>query len=447
MDDLDKVLPEGVLRAQGPPNVPATFGPDYAPPAHTTKPLQEIHHHPLDAHLTFFEAPHVYVFRGVPLTLSVTGLAHEFERPFDAEAAIKSMKSSRREAWPRLKYVVGATRAAVSDLVPSKGVLVVCDGATVSALGAHSMEDVATGDGIYAVAQMARRDSGTSTADEELYTFDRVMTDEEIATSWNDAGRLASQQGTEGHHLCELFLNGLPCRWWDPEALILFEFLRRHVIPRGIVVHSTEKEIVCVDADLGGSIDAIFFDAEAGVYHIVDFKRSDKLAEDLVSSYRMKPPFSHLSDCRGAKYALQVSIYQFILERDYAMSIGDRVLVSIHPDAPCTTSVPYLRDEVEFLMRRRFTLVRARRAAAAADPRFRCSLTDAPVVDAVRLEDGRIVMEKAALVHDLPFVAEPSVREEFEAAVQSRVEDVDPIHPSACVAWRRRMPSDGLVPF
>jgi len=46
----------------------------------------------------------------------------------------------------------------------------------------------------------------------------------------------------------------------------------------------------------------------------------------------MRAPFAHLDDCKGAAYALQTSLYQYILERDYGMTIGERVLLSLHPD-------------------------------------------------------------------------------------------------------------------
>ena len=58
--------------------------------------------------------------------------------------------------------------------------------------------------------------------------------------------------------------------------------------------------------------------------HIVDHKRSDKLQRDLRGFGKMTGDFAHLDDCKGAGYALQTSIYQYILERDYGMTIGIR---------------------------------------------------------------------------------------------------------------------------
>ena len=71
------------------------------------------------------------------------------------------------------------------------------------------------------------------------------------------------------------------------------------------------------------------------------------------------------------------------------------MLLSLHPDAPFATSVPYLKAEVEYIMLNRIARVRARREVAAEHPAFVCSLSGAPLVDAVYLDDGTTPMEKA----------------------------------------------------
>ena len=66
-------------------------------------------------------------------------------------------------------------------------------------------------------------------------------------------------------------------------------------------------------------------------------------------------------------------------------------------------------------MQNRFNLVKARRAARDAHPeKFTCALTGAPLFEAVKLEDGRMVMEKAALIKEKPYTVDESMREAFE---------------------------------
>jgi len=228
---------------------------------------------------------------------------------------------------------------------------------------------------------------------------------------------------------------------------VLYDFVRTRLSPAGIVGYNTEKEIVCADADVAGSLDLIVFDPNTGLHHIIDHKRSDKLCASLRGYGKMLAPFKHLDDCKGAAYALQTSIYQYILEREYGMKIGERVLLSLHADKPFVTSVPYLKAEVAYIMESRFALVKARRAVANDDPAFCCALTGAPVVDAVRLGDGRVAMEKAALVRELEYEVDEATRASFEEAVCNRVSHDVKLCREECVPWRESMPEGGIVPF
>jgi len=516
-----------IALAHATPRAPQSFGIDYVLPAHYTKPLQQLHSHPLDADLVFFEKPHIYTFKGVPTTTSVTALAHAFEKQFVASDAIESMKKGRTQVWPRVEYVHHALQlvcashprqvsassslpcaprnltpenenvqcsTAVADIqsspgvsmhdtcaaphsecgtvntrenasvdsatststttswTPSLGALLVDEGKTIGVVHPHSMADGST---IDAMLHMLRASTiKGSTADpfdayagndttSEVFVYDREMSAREIEEAWKHKGMIASHRGTEAHFQAELFFNGLPFRYWEPEMTILLNFVVHHVIPAGLVARHTEKEIVCVDADVAGSIDLILYDPKRDIYHIVDHKRSDKLKRDLRGYSKMKWPFTHLDDCKGAAYALQTSIYQYILEREYGMRIGERVLLSLHPDNPFVTSVPYLKSEAEYIMTSRFELVRARNLVKKMG--YECSITHAPLVDAARLvATDQLVMEKVAVVRELQHVPDMTTRTQFEQLVHEHVRPVT--FGGGSVPWRKLMPESGIEP-
>ena len=469
-----------------PPPAPSSYAQEYTLPTHDHKPLAQIHKHPLDVDLCFFEKPHIYTYKDVPTTISVTAVAHMYERPFVATEAIELMRKSRGQVWPRLEYVVGAERMRIPRVAnvrvdgnananangtthefddddygrgdfdyddkentllpwtPSLGALLVDAGKTLGVVHPHSM---AEGTDTVAVMRMLRASviKGTTAdpLDSDVYVFEREMSGQEIEAAWKYKGMVASHKGTEAHFQAELFFNGLPFRADEPEMDILLDFVGKFLVPKGLVAYNTEKEIVCVDADVAGSIDLVVYDARSDAYHIVDHKRSDKLKRDMRGYSKMKAPFDHLDDCKGAAYALQTSIYQFILEREYGMRIGDRVLLSLHPDAPFVTSVPYLKSEVEFLMQSRIELVRARQQVSREFD-IVCALTGAPAVDAVRLADGRIAMEKAATVRGhVSFTPDVATRRKFDDLVRERTR---PVLLGPCTSWRRLMPEQGIEP-
>ena len=271
---------------------PKDYDEGYVLPAHWDKPLQELHRHPLDDRLRFYEEPHVYTFDGVPTSASVTAIAHEHERPFVASDAIALMKASRTQAWPRREYVCGLR--PLEEWTPEDGALMTIHGKTVAVVQPHSM---AMGSDLRQVRAVLRSCHWKEEEDEaEEFAFTRACTDLEISEGWARNGRIASHRGTEAHWLAECFFNGLPHRWWEPEMAIVRDFAKRHL--QKIVAWNTEKEIVCADADLAGSIDLILWDEARGVHHILDFKRSDKLASQMRGFSKMLGNMSHLTTAR-----------------------------------------------------------------------------------------------------------------------------------------------------
>lgn len=445
--DLHAVLPPGIeahFDAPAPPE-PVDYDEGFVLPTHTVKPLQTVHNHPLDARLAFYEVEHIYTFDGIPTETSVTSLAHEFEQEFDAQRAIDGMKRARSQAWPRLEYVHDAQ--PLSSWSPTRGVLAVSGGKTVAVVATNSMSSSVDTATVCNLLRQSARLITDDVDDMEYHSFEREMTDQEIRDAWSKNGQRASHMGTDRHYMAECFFNGLAHRNWEPDMHVLYTFCRRHMIPKGMVAYNTEKEIVCRDANVAGSIDLIVWDPTRNVHHIIDFKRSSKLRSQMRGYGKMKAPFTHLDDCKGAGYAIQTSIYQFILERDYGMTIGDRILLSLHAGEPFETSVPYMREEVRYIMDRRFARVRAQREVLASKPdAFTCAATGSPLVDAVQCDDGSLVMEKVARIRGQSFVPCLEVRDAFNAEV-SRCTDNVTLDKSACVSWRRQMPEGGIPVF
>lgn len=454
-----KILPKGlyVQNTGDYPSVPVDYEDGFVLPQHYTKPLQALlGDDKYSKNLRFFEEEHIYTYLAVPMSTSVTPLAHQFEDEFNADAAISSMQFSRSQAWPRKSYVTDLKKLSVcdTDILPANvGALLEVGGLTVASFSAHSMMPNMTVEQIKELlcTSTVKSCEVLPEPDElQFFTFARGMNAQEIKDMWKKKGLLARNKGTDAHFQAELFCNGLPCRWWEPEMEVLINFVKEHVIPNGLVVFNTEKEIVCADADVAGSIDLILYDPVKELYHILDHKRSDKLKQDLRGYRKMKRPMTHLDSCKGAGYALQTSIYQYILERDYDMKFGDRVLLSLHPDAPFVTSVPYLHEEAKYIIDTQIACVQARRAVAEQNPKFRCALTDAPLVNAVRISDGRLVMEKVAQLRNAQYVPETTVREAFDRLVQEELKQLKPpvgMDRGRLTSWRALVPESGSTPF
>ena len=178
-------------------------------PHHYEKPLQILHSHPLDTNLKFYEIPHVYTWRDVPTSASVTALAHEFENPSFPMKLIRLMKSSRSQAWPRLEYVVDPAPLSAWD--PSRGALMVCGGKTVAVVHPYSTDNTtqATVRKLLAASVIKGQDAAVDDEDVELFSYTRELSESEIRDKWSRKGMLTSHMGTEAHYQAELMFNGL----------------------------------------------------------------------------------------------------------------------------------------------------------------------------------------------------------------------------------------------
>ena len=72
---------------------------------------------------------------------------------------------------------------------------------------------------------------------------------------------------------------------------------------------------------------------EEGFLHLFDWKRSKGLAGKFNNSFRrMREPLSHIDDCQGQHYRLQLNIYKWILETYYDQRVKSMAIVCTHPD-------------------------------------------------------------------------------------------------------------------
>ena len=249
----------------------------------------------------FLEEPHLYVVKypngkEIPTSISVTGLAHCFEEPFDKDQCIARMKASTQKHWPRLEYVLNPKRVESADeFTADKGCMLCANGCAIASLKPNTTLN-ASGETLYTLLKECSLTIGHK--EDALYVFDREKTVAEIKHDWERNGMYKRNRGTYVHHLCERALEGLPYVSDEPEMEHFFNFLKTYMIPANATIHSTEREILHKKADLAGSVDALFLLPD-GTFCIVDWKVSDKLSNNMFGfgSKKLKAPFNHLDDC------------------------------------------------------------------------------------------------------------------------------------------------------
>ena len=98
-----------------------------------------------------------------------------------------------------------------------------------------------------------------------------------------------------------------------------------------------QPDLLCVDS--------------AGRIVIFDWKRTRRLLMDDDRAH-MRYPFNELPDTNYWHYALQLNLYAFILESEYAKEVSGMFLAVVHPELaePRLVAVPRLDEEVQALV-------------------------------------------------------------------------------------------------
>jgi hypothetical protein len=184
------------------------------------------------------------------------------------------------------------------------------------------------------------------------------MTEEEVIAMWEQKGKESRELGTAMHQKIESYYQGK--QPYEDDAFRLFKVFADKV---KLEPYRTEWAVYDTDYNIAGTID--FVDCQDGIFTIYDWKRSDKIIANgmpvKVSKYQEKGlyPLEHLENCAYYHYALQLSLYKFILEKNYDIKVSDLRLGIFHPsyDKPYVLKMPYLESEVKTLMELRSEVI------------------------------------------------------------------------------------------
>lgn len=191
------------------------------------------------------------------------------------------------------------------------------------------------------------------------------ISEEELEESWNKKRIIGTTRGTMLHKFLENLLLNKEYPIEYPKfvhTLNSLDFITFHktferlkgfaenFVQDHLHLVPVKLELVLGDSELklAGQCDALFYDTEKECFAIYDFKTDLKI--DVHNKYQnFKKPLSHLSQSEINKYSLQLSIYQFLIERNTDIRIGYNKIVWFNPKQENYElfDVPYLEQEMK----------------------------------------------------------------------------------------------------
>ena len=307
------------------PSSPAAFDSENSPDVDVLRLLRA---HPRDFKIRFEASHHRYYIDGVQTKGSVTGVIHSFCTPFDADKVITNMVNGQN--WPRAGYL----RREVSFTSMAR-LRVLCP-ELLDQYASSPRDDIR-------ISSMLRAISSMHNIEDEIAQL--TLSREDVKAMWATAGAEAAQYGTYMHYIFEALINGHSVPDTSPEVRMLRSFLA--TLEDGATAWRTEWTIYGEDEQLAGSIDfcARLVD---GSLVVVDWKRTSGLPNKYHSFQCMRPPISHLADCTGVHYRLQLNVYRHLLEKYYGQTVSRMMVVCCHPEHYPTAfvdEVPRLEKE------------------------------------------------------------------------------------------------------
>ena len=106
------------------------------------------------------------------------------------------------------------------------------------------------------------------------------------------------------------------------------------------------------DSKICGMLDLIAFNTENNTFEIYDYKTNKDIKQTNSYNKYMLPPLEHLFECEFNTYALQLSIYKYIIEKYTSIEISKLTIIWFNQknDNYQLITLPYLKEEVELII-------------------------------------------------------------------------------------------------
>jgi len=175
------------------------------------------------------------------------------------------------------------------------------------------------------------------------------MSSKDIKKLWNDNRDSAANLGTILHYDIECYYNDTPHNNNTLEFTYFKNFT--HDFP-SLKPFRTEWNIWDYDLKIAGSVDMVFQNDD-GTIMIYDWKRCKEINKhSSFNKFAITPCIEHLPDTNYWHYTLQLNIYKFIIEKNYAKIVSHLRIVVLHPNNKnyIIHNLPILQNEIHDLI-------------------------------------------------------------------------------------------------
>ena len=164
---------------------------------------------------------------------------------------------------------------------------------------------------------------------------------EGLIEEWRQTGI----HGTFVHEEIEDYINdGSPPT--DSKSIAGIDWLEGYKMKSDIEI-IPERIIYSTDLKIAGTVDVLAYDRVKDYYEIIDWKTS-KAIKTVPYYGKMGTTIqtNNIQDCSFNQYALQLSLYRYLLEEYYGLTINNQIIAHLKEDGVRGYVAPYMRDTI-----------------------------------------------------------------------------------------------------
>ena len=167
------------------------------------------------------------------------------------------------------------------------------------------------------------------------------MTAEDLIDSW----KKAADYGTLVHEELENQINfKTPVK--EKKSFQGIEWLKQYIVKSNFDIYS-EAIVYSQELRLAGTIDLLLFDKYYGTYNILYWKTSKRISHNAFKKKKGNHEItSNIDDCNFNHYALQLSLYRYILENYYSLKISEHIIIHLMDEECIGYHAPYMQDQI-----------------------------------------------------------------------------------------------------
>ena len=185
---------------------------------------------------------------------------------------------------------------------------------------------------------------------------------QEVLDEWKEKNEWACKKGSLTHYFAQLiwkepYMGFIPIELNKEQYDIIFELQRQAATFKkdyeDRLEHIYDEYVIgSEEYDIASAIDHLFINKLTGGLVLVDYKTNSDIHKNEKYAKNMKVPLSHLKDTTLNHYAIQLSIYKYLVEKYTNLKIEEFFIVYMSENISNyeIIEVPYLEKEVKNIL-------------------------------------------------------------------------------------------------